>query len=100
MTSSNEAPIHELEEELHDLCQPLTALHCHLELGKFSGDQETLREAVDAALKETARMIASIKRMRERVTTMKAAGRPQEKRRSMHDSLRPDSETTERGARN
>jgi hypothetical protein len=64
----------ELEDELHDLCQPLTALQFRLELGKFVGDSEALLEAVDGALEETSRMIESIKRMRERISD--SPGRP------------------------
>jgi signal transduction histidine kinase len=64
--------LYELEDELHDLCQPLTALQFRLELGKFVGDPQALREAVDGALEETNRMIDAIKRMRERLTSKKA----------------------------
>lgn len=63
--------LYELEDELHDLCQPLTALQFRLELGKFLGDPEALRVAVDGALEETDRMIDAVKRMRERLTSKK-----------------------------
>ncbi len=56
-----------LERELHDLCQPLTALQCRLELGKMIGDREALLEAVDGAMQETERMFAAIAQMRERM---------------------------------
>jgi signal transduction histidine kinase len=72
MMSSNDVFLNEIEEELHDLCQPLTALHFRLELGKSAGDQEALREAVDGALEEMSRMMEAIKRMRDRVSTLKA----------------------------
>ncbi len=64
--------LYELEDELHDLCQPLTALQFRLELGKFVGDPEALREAVDGALEESTRMIDVIRRMRGRLASMKA----------------------------
>ena len=96
MEFSNDKLLHEIEAELHDLCQPLTALHCRLELGKFAGDPEALREAVDGALVETVRMIDSIMRMRERVARMKAPGNSK----GGNGSLRSRVETMERGARN
>jgi Arc/MetJ-type ribon-helix-helix transcriptional regulator len=71
MPPPNDPLLYELEDELHDLCQPLTALQFRLELGKFVGDSEALREAVDGALEETNRMIDAIKRMRERLTNKK-----------------------------
>lgn len=61
----------ELEDDLHDLCQPLTALQFRLELGKFAGNPEALCEAVQGALEETSRMIDAIKRMRERLADKK-----------------------------
>lgn len=72
MSTPKDPLLFELEDELHDLCQPLTALQFRLELGKCVGDPEALREAVDGALEETTRMIDTIKRMRERLTNRKA----------------------------
>ena len=54
-----------LHADLHDLCQPLTALQCRLELGKMLGQETAMREAVDGALEETQRMFAAITQMRE-----------------------------------
>jgi hypothetical protein len=56
-----------MERELHDLCQPLTALQCRLELGQMIGDQEALLEAVEGAMLETERMFAAIAHMREKL---------------------------------
>jgi hypothetical protein len=75
MISAKDALLYELEDELHDLCQPLTALNFRLTLGETAGDSEALREAIHGALEETARMIESLRRMRERVSAMKAAQR-------------------------
>jgi hypothetical protein len=53
--------------ELHDLCQPLTALQCRLELGRLQNHEGALVEAVDASLKETSRMFEAIARIRQRL---------------------------------
>lgn len=73
VASSNEILLHEIEEELHDLCQPLTVLRCRLDVGKSDGSPQGLRDAVDGALDETTRLMESIRRMRERVSLLKAA---------------------------
>lgn len=53
--------------ELHDLCQPLTALQCRLEMGKMLGHAEALEEAVNGGLEETRRMFRIIATMRQRL---------------------------------
>jgi hypothetical protein len=53
--------------ELHDLCQPLTALQCRLEIGRLQNHEGALVEAVDASLKETRRMFEVIARIRQRL---------------------------------
>jgi len=53
--------------ELHDLCQPLTALQCLLEIGRLQNHEGALVEAVDASLKETRRMFEVIARIRQRL---------------------------------
>jgi hypothetical protein len=50
---------------LHDLCQPLTTLHCRLELAGMSGTAEGYREAVELGLAECARMVEAVGSMRE-----------------------------------
>ena len=55
------------DRELHDLCQPLTALQCRLELGQMIGDHKALLEAVEGAMQETERMFTAIMRMRARL---------------------------------
>jgi hypothetical protein len=59
--------LQQMDSELHDLCQPLTALQCQLELGKMLDHETALREAVDGALMETRRMFEIVARMRERL---------------------------------
>jgi hypothetical protein len=56
-----------MHAELHDLCQPLTALQCRLEIGKMLGHDSALEEAVEGALEETRRMFEVIARMRQRL---------------------------------
>jgi hypothetical protein len=53
-----------MNRDLHDLCQPLTALQCRLELGRMGGDRASLREAVDGGLEEMLRIYAAVARMR------------------------------------
>ena len=59
--------IRRMQDELHDLCQPLTALQVQLEVGKMLGDAVALREAIEAGLEEVNRMALAIQRMRERL---------------------------------
>ncbi|HSY37718.1 MAG TPA: hypothetical protein VK814_18330 [Acidobacteriaceae bacterium] len=56
--------------ELHDLCQPLTALQCRLEMGRMLGNPEALEEAVKGGLEETRRMFRIIAHMRQRLVEM------------------------------
>lgn len=53
--------------ELHDLCQPLTALQCRLEMGRMQNHENALVEAVDGSLEETRRMFEVIARIRQRL---------------------------------
>jgi hypothetical protein len=53
-----------MHRDLHDLCQPLTALQCRLEVAQLVGDRASLREAVDGGLEETQRIFAVVARMR------------------------------------
>ncbi len=59
--------LNQLHADLHELCQPLTALQCRLEIGRMMGNEEALLEAVDGGLEETLRMFAVIDRMRQRL---------------------------------
>lgn len=58
----------QVHADLHELCQPLTALQCRLEIGRMMGNEEALLEALDGSLKETRRMFEVIDRMRERLS--------------------------------
>ncbi|MGC9198497.1 MAG: hypothetical protein ACP5E5_06090 [Acidobacteriaceae bacterium] len=60
--------------ELHDLCQPLTALQCQLEFSKAERGGDSTKRAGDsteqmicAALEQTRRIFAVIERMRSRL---------------------------------
>ena len=57
----------EVHADLHELCQPLTALQCRLEIGRMMGNEEALLEAVDGSLEETRRMFEVVDRMRQRL---------------------------------
>jgi hypothetical protein len=59
--------LREIEVHLHDLCQPLTALRCRLELGRAIGDAEGLAEAVVGALEDTQRIFSAVYNLRDRL---------------------------------
>jgi hypothetical protein len=60
----------DIDKELHDLCTPLTNLSCFLELGQMMGDQDSMRTAVDGALKECRRMFEGIAKMRQQIAAL------------------------------
>jgi hypothetical protein len=72
-TSRNAIDLEQSHAELHDLCQPLTALQCHLELGRVLGHAGALEESIDGALEETRRMFAVVAQMRQRLLAIEAA---------------------------
>ncbi len=57
--------VEQMDVVLHGLCQPLTVLQCRLALGKLSGELGDMREAIEAALVECARLNASVGAIRE-----------------------------------
>jgi hypothetical protein len=59
--------------ELHDLCQPLTALQCRLEMSKMLGHTGTFEEVVNGSLEDTSRMFKIIAHMRQRLLQIEAA---------------------------
>ena len=63
----NKGSLEQMHADLHDLCQPLTALQCRLELGRMLGHQSGLQEAVEGALEETKRMFTIVDQMRQRL---------------------------------
>ncbi len=65
--------IEQSHQELHDLCQPLTALQCRLEMGRMLGHPEALEEALKGALEETRRMFHVIAAMRRRLQEIEEA---------------------------
>jgi signal transduction histidine kinase len=65
--SLSKIDLEQSNRELHDLCQPLTAMQCRLEMGKMLGHTEALEEAIDGSLEETSRMFKIIALMRERL---------------------------------
>jgi hypothetical protein len=65
--SRSEIDLEQSHAELHDLCQPLTALQCRLELGRMLGNPAALEEAIDGGLEETRRMFEVIALIRQRL---------------------------------
>lgn len=64
-----------LDQELHDLAQPVSSLQCRLEVGKMLGTEDALREAVDGGLDDLCRLVQIFKRMRALITEA-SKGRP------------------------
>jgi len=61
------AVVRAIAASLHDMCQPLTALQCRLEIGQLLGTPAGYEEAVTEALRESERLLASVTAMRELV---------------------------------
>jgi NAD-specific glutamate dehydrogenase len=61
------SPLQELERDLHDLCQPLTALHCQLESAQIRAVQSGVEEAIAEALGETRRAFQTAAQMQARL---------------------------------
>ena len=55
----------QMDDALHDLCQPLTVLQCRLAMGELIGTPDAKREAISEALVECARVNLAIGLMRE-----------------------------------
>lgn len=63
----NRGAMREIAASLHDLCQPLTALQCRLEIGQMFGTAEAYEEAISEALNESERLLVAVSAMRELV---------------------------------
>jgi len=61
---------------LHDVCQPLTALQCRLELSGIRETPSAMRQDIDGALHDCLRMIDAVSRMREAVAAARAETAP------------------------
>jgi hypothetical protein len=70
--SRSEIDLEQSNVELHDLCQPLTALQCRLEMGRMLGGTKAFEEAVNGGLEETRRMFKIIDHMRQRLLEIQA----------------------------
>ena len=63
----SESEVDLLHAELHDLCQPLTALQCRLEMSRIPSSGDCLKEVIEDAMEETHRIFAVVERMRSRL---------------------------------
>lgn len=63
----------QVDQALHDLCQPLTTLRCRLELAGLIGTVEAYREAVELGLTECVRLVDGVESMRQIVGTSRWA---------------------------
>jgi hypothetical protein len=75
-TTRNAIDLEQSHAELHDLCQPLTALQCRLEMGRMPGHAGALEESIDGALEETRRMFEVVAQMRQRLLEIEEAEDP------------------------
>ena len=67
--------LRQLNQALHDLCQPMTTLQCRLEMAGVVGTNKAYREAVDMGLAECSRLIDAVDAMRGMVrTAMRQSG--------------------------
>jgi C4-dicarboxylate-specific signal transduction histidine kinase len=71
-TLRNEIDLEQSNMELHDLCQPLTALQCRLEMAGLLGHTKAFEEAVHGGLQETRRMFEIVAQMRQRLQEIEA----------------------------
>ena len=65
--------LREIDVELHNLCQPLTALQCLLEVARSVGDLEALQRAIDDGLEQTGRMFEVVAQMRKCLLALETA---------------------------
>jgi hypothetical protein len=70
--SCRETFVQAILEDLHELCQPLTALQCRLEVARMPGEPRMLLETVEDSLMQTRRMFAAVAVMRERLLSEEA----------------------------
>lgn len=72
--SEIEGGMAQVDQVLHDLCQPLTTLRCRLELAGLIGTVEAYREAVESGLAECMRLVEGVESMRQIVGANRAEG--------------------------
>jgi hypothetical protein len=67
------SPLEELERDLHELCQPLTALHCQLESAQKRAEESGLEEVIAEALGQTRRAFQTAGQMQVRLQAVMEA---------------------------
>ena len=72
-TCETKGGMDQMDQVLHDLCQPLTTLRCRLELAGLIGTVEAYREAVESGLAECVRLVEAVESMREIVGASRQA---------------------------
>jgi hypothetical protein len=65
--------VEQMSTVLHDMCQPLTALQCRLQMAELMNTCEDYREAVGHGIAECARMAGHVHTLRELLRGMSAA---------------------------
>ncbi len=66
-SGETEMEMNPLRAELHDLCQPLTALQCRLEISRIAERGDRFEEVIEDALQQTRRIFTVVERMRSRL---------------------------------
>jgi hypothetical protein len=64
--------LQEFGKGLHDLCQPITTLHCRLYLGSTEEQPEALLEAFRECLLECEQVILSINQLQRRLGDLRS----------------------------
>jgi hypothetical protein len=65
--------VQQMSTVLHDLCQPLTALQCRLQMAELMNSCEDYREAVTLGISECARLAGHVHSLRELLSGMTVA---------------------------
>ena len=60
-----------LDQELHDLAQPIASFQCRLEIGLILGGEDALKEAATGGLEDLRCIISALSRMRRVVESLK-----------------------------
>jgi hypothetical protein len=65
--------VEQMSTVLHDMCQPLTALQCRLQIAELMNSWEDYREAVGHGIADCARLAGHVETLRELLGRMSSA---------------------------
>lgn len=70
----NDAALEELNDAIHSLSQPMTALLFAVEMASLRTTPEQVRDALDTARTECRRAVSELERVRDAVARLHAGG--------------------------